>query len=337
MLNIQRAKGYITEINNISMIAALLFVLFTSFVFVSNVYLAYFVRCNYWRVQVLLKSALPSLSPTVCKLCYYCTLIYALLPLATVIACSFRYTTVGLQVPSAETICIGLFLLRDYVTFYQFVYAGSIQWNLDKTYKIIRILNQTLLFAFQIVTCCFVLDFSLGAYNAVFLGLNSFFCFAREADEEPEEKLVFHALCDELMKFLENHVKSSEVCQELELLEPNVLRTDAEPTNLEEPLPRLAEEDSPRASPKGDTDIPPLDLNLVNATAVTPPRSPPGYREHGNGDSLFSCKQFAVGSCAKSQLALVLDAAARTTVKHKSKAETAAYIASLILYSYVYL
>eukprot|EP00826_Nyctotherus_ovalis_P056695 TRINITY_DN7706_c0_g1_i13.p1 TRINITY_DN7706_c0_g1~~TRINITY_DN7706_c0_g1_i13.p1 ORF type:complete len:324 (+),score=22.87 TRINITY_DN7706_c0_g1_i13:208-1179(+) len=323
------------------MIAALLLVLFTSFVFVSNVYLAHFLRCNYWRVQILLKSALPSLSPMICKLCYCCTLIYAMLPFATVIACSLRYSANGLEVPSAETICIGLFLLRDYITFYQFVYASSIQWNLDKKYKIIRILNQTVFFAFQVMTCCFVLDFSLGVYNAVFLGFNSFFCFARETDEEPEGKLDFHTLCGELMNFLENHMKSSEINQDLELLKPDVVRTHAGPMDFKEAANAEAEEDSSHNSFKGDMDIPPLDLGLVNATAVTPPHSPRGYRERGNGESLFSyslsCKQLAIAFSTKNDLAKVLAVTAQKNIKPKPKIKTAIYIASLIIYPLLHL
>eukprot|EP00826_Nyctotherus_ovalis_P021261 TRINITY_DN16834_c0_g1_i2.p1 TRINITY_DN16834_c0_g1~~TRINITY_DN16834_c0_g1_i2.p1 ORF type:complete len:118 (-),score=13.56 TRINITY_DN16834_c0_g1_i2:32-385(-) len=96
------------------------FVILISFVFITNVFLALFVKCSYWKVQLFLKSAFPSLSPRICRACYCCTLIYATLPYITVFVYSWCYQLDERGLPSAKSIYLGLFLLRDYVTFYQF-------------------------------------------------------------------------------------------------------------------------------------------------------------------------------------------------------------------------
>jgi len=235
-------------------------------------------KCDIWRIQLLVKSWFPNIPFIVCTLSYYITCIYLIFPVILSLLYIFYLGPFLLDFSFTQSTYQALFFIRIYGIFVQHIYTNSIQFNVGKNYRFLKWFNTVLFFSYQAFICVFLLNFDSASNAAIFLGLNTSLYLNFVSARQPGRKILFEDFCMELIKFLEDTDRARP--QQLQLLREHMEEKEEKSSEMssipDERLNEIHERDKSCGQNlmQGYSKIAPLNLDLINDQSISSSHAP---------------------------------------------------------------
>lgn len=244
----------------------------------SSLFILRLLKCNIWKIHLLLLSRFPHIPPIICHFCYYSACAYLTLPFLLVLFYMVYLGPFAFGQTAGEAIHQGLFIMRIYTIFVQHIYVNSIQWNVGKTYQALKWFNTLLFFSYQIIACTSLLDFESGSNAAFFLGLCSPLCLIFVSTRQTGRKISFENFCIEFMNTLEEITspkpEASQLLESRPRQEQDRSSSMSSVPNERSEQDRESEKAADQNSAAERSRVAPLNLSLVNEQSLSGTHSP---------------------------------------------------------------
>jgi len=312
---------------------------FLLFLFIS-ILVIYKFNGKLWKLEIYLSNRFTWISPIICKIVYWLFIAQFFFQISMFVW-MFPNLKDTLGSSFVNFFSFSLLLLSWYISYFLLSYWPSNKWRLDFMTKLVVCIQSVGFLVFIILEACFVTGFNSTSYNSVFLLIN--FAFSLLLDFRHDEQRIDPVeFCYHFMNYLEKILSLQ-----------NPTRIPDERPNSFINIPRSIEiqnkHRNDRTSPHLDVprlnfayaNMPPLQNTMIPQNNPNTIDQPSQYNLIPLNESMTKPKETSLTPItdAKASLEKILDDVAEKNepLKYKFCVVIAAYLASHLLYSSIYL